>query len=267
MKKLIIFMCFILAYGYAVEVGESSEVGESPESNAIVSDSPESSESNLQDSPKSSAMSSKSNDSPKSKIPIDSSVNRNAPFAGIELGYTRFEYKENGVVSTNSLINPLTNGVFNIGIFVGYRYFFSESIGIRGYANMNYVYDKKGDFGELKWLNLGINADFLLNFYTSQNFDFGALLGLSFGGDIFSGNGVRRIKESIDDYSANLSSPSVSVNLGIQSVVINKIGIEFVAKIPLMSHYFLNAGDGKLNSITRQFSQDYSLNARVVWQF
>ena len=258
MKKLIIFMCFMIICSYAVEVGESSKLSESNKSN-------------LQDSPQDSFKSSKSNamlgESLESKTPIDSSLNRNAPFAGIELGYTRFEYKENGAVGTNALMNPLTNGVFNIGIFVGYRYFFGESIGIRGYANMNYIYDKKSNFGELKWLNLGINADFLLNFYASQNFDFGALLGLSFGGDIFSGNGVRRIKDSIDNYSANLSSPSVSVNLGIQSVAINKIGIEFVAKIPLMSHYFLNAGDGKLNSITRQLSQNYSLNARVVWQF
>lgn len=247
-------MCFIVIYGFAVEVGETSE-------------------SNLQDSPKlsESSESNKSNatlgESPESKIPIDSSINRNAPFVGIELGYTRFEYKENGAVGTNALLNPLKDGVFNVGIFVGYRYFFSESIGIRGYANMNYIYDKSGNFGELKWLNIGVNADFLLNFYASQDFDFGALLGLSFGGDIFSGNGVRRIKESIDNHSANLSSPSVSVNLGLQSVVINKIGIEFVAKIPLMSHYFLNAGDGRLNSITRQLSQNYSLNARVVWQF
>lgn len=254
MKKLIIFMCFIMIYGFAVELSKSGE-------------------SNLQDSPKSSesSESNKSNatlaESPESKIPIDSSINRNAPFTGIELGYTRFEYKENGAVGTNALLNPLKDGVFNVGIFVGYRYFFDESIGIRGYANMNYIYDKSGNFGELKWLNLGVNADFLLNFYASQDFDFGALLGLSFGGDIFSGNGVRRIKESIDNHSANLSSPSVSVNLGLQSVVINKIGIEFVAKIPLMSHYFLNAGDGKLNSITRQLSQNYSLNARVVWQF
>lgn len=247
-------MCFIMIYGFAVELSKSGE-------------------SNLQDSPKSSesSESNKSNatlaESPESKIPIDSSINRNAPFTGIELGYTRFEYKENGAVGTNALLNPLKDGVFNVGIFVGYRYFFDESIGIRGYANMNYIYDKSGNFGELKWLNLGVNADFLLNFYASQDFDFGALLGLSFGGDIFSGNGVRRIKESIDNHSANLSSPSVSVNLGLQSVVINKIGIEFVAKIPLMSHYFLNAGDGKLNSITRQLSQNYSLNARVVWQF
>lgn len=253
-------MCFIMVYGYAVELSESGE----------------SNKSNLQDSPKSSESSKsiESNatlgESPKSKIAIDSQdlhINRNTPFAGIELGYTRFEYKENGAVGTNALLNPLKDGVFNVGIFVGYRYFFDESIGIRGYANMNYIYDKSNNFGELKWLNLGVNADFLLNFYASQNFDFGALLGLSFGGDIFSGNGVRRIKESIDNHSANLSSPSVSVNLGLQSVIINKIGIEFVAKIPLMSHYFLNAGDGKLNSITRQLSQNYSLNARVVWQF
>lgn len=258
MKKLIIFICFIMICSYAVELNESSETNKSNLQDLLQSNEPI--ESNKSNTMLSESLETISN--------LDSNINRNAPFVGIELGYTRFEYKENGAVGTNSLLNSIKDGVFNVGIFVGYRYFFDESIGIRGYANMNYIiYDKSGNFEELKWLNLSINADFLLNFYASQNFDFGALLGLSFGGDIFSGNGVRRIRESINNYSANLSSPSVSVNLGIQSVIINKIGIEFIAKIPLMSHYFLNTGDGKLNSITRQLSQNYSLNARVVWQF
>ena len=198
---------------------------------------------------------------------VESSLNRNAFFAGIELGYTRFEYKESGVIGTNALLSPSTNSAFNAGILAGYRYFFNDSVGIRGYANLNYIYDKANGFGELKLLNLGINADFLLNFYASQRVDFGVFFGLGFGGDIFSGDGLKRVRESIGEHSANLSSPNISVNLGIQSVILNKIGIEFVAKIPLLSHYFLNAGDGKLDSQIRKLSQNYSLNGRVVWQF
>ena len=200
------------------------------------------------------------------KVP-ESTLNRNAFFAGIELGYMRFDYAESGKIGANALLNPSSNGAFNAGIIAGYRYFFNDSVGIRGYANLNYNYGKANGFGELKMLNVGINADFLLNFYASQSVDFGAIVGLGFGGDIFDGDGLKRVRESIGEHSANLSSPNVSVNLGIQIVAINKIGVEFVAKIPLLAHYFLNAGDGKLNSITRQLSQNYSLNARVVWQF
>ena len=197
----------------------------------------------------------------------ESTLNRNAFFAGIELGYMRFEYKESGTIGTNALLNPSSNGAFNAGILAGYRYFFNDSVGIRGYANLNYVYDKANGFGELKMLNVGINADFLLNFYASQSVDFGAIVGLGFGGDIFDGDGLKRVRESIGEHSANLSSPNVSINLGLQIVAINKIGVEFVAKIPLLSHYFLNAGDGKLDSQIRKLSQNYSLNGRVVWHF
>lgn len=197
----------------------------------------------------------------------ESTLNRNAFFVGIELGYMRFDYAESGKIGANALLNPSSNGAFNAGIIAGYRYFFNDSVGIRGYANLNYNYDKANGFGELKMLNLGVNADFLLNFYASQNFDFGAIFGLGFGGDIFDGDGLKRVRETIGEHSANLSSPNVSVNLGIQIVAINKIGVEFVAKIPLLAHYFLNAGDGKLDSQSRKLSQNYLLNARVVWHF
>ncbi|MGX3010628.1 outer membrane beta-barrel protein [Helicobacter sp. 23-1044] len=197
----------------------------------------------------------------------ESSINRNAFFAGIELGYMRFDYAESGVIGTNALLNPSSNGAFNAGIIAGYRYFFNDSVGIRGYANLNYNYDKANGFGELKMLNVGINADFLLNFYASQSVDFGAIVGLGFGGDIFDGDGLKRVRETIGEHSANLSSPNVSINLGFQIVAINKIGVEFVAKIPLLAHCFLNAGDGKLDSQTRKLSQNYSLNGRIIYHF
>lgn len=200
------------------------------------------------------------------KVP-ESTLNRNAFFAGIELGYMRFDYAESGKIGANALLNPSSNGAFNAGIIAGYRYFFNDSVGIRGYANLNYNYDKANGFGELKMLNVGINADFLLNFYASQSVDFGAIVGIGFGGDIFDGDGLKRVRETIGEHSANLSSPNVSINLGFQIVAINKIGVEFVAKIPLLAHYFLNAGDGKLDSQTRKLSQNYLINARVVWHF
>ncbi|MGX2982940.1 outer membrane beta-barrel protein [Helicobacter sp. 23-1045] len=210
------------------------------------------------------SVESRNNDSGKSP---ESALNRNAFFAGIELGYMRFDYAESGKIGTNALLNPSSNDAFNAGIIAGYRYFFNDSVGIRGYANLNYNYDKANGFGELKMLNVGINADFLLNFYASQSVDFGAIVGLGFGGDIFDGDGLKRVRETIDEHSANLSSPNVSINLGFQIVAINKIGVEFVAKIPLLAHYFLNAGDGKLDSQTRKLSQNYSLNGRIIYHF
>ena len=197
----------------------------------------------------------------------ESTTNRNAFFAGIELGYMNFEYKSSDRNGTSNPNSAITRGVFDMGILWGYRHFFGDSVGIRAFANMNYRYGNVGDFGELKMLNLGVNADFLLNFYASQNVDFGAFFGFGFGGDIFDGGGVKKVRESMGEHSAKLSSPNVSVNLGLQIVAINKVGIEFVAKIPLLAHYFLNEGDGKLVSNTRKFSQNYSLNARVVWHF
>ena len=191
--------------------------------------------------------------------------NKNAFFAGIELGALKFSYDELGAIAAHSPHSPISNYGVNLGVLWGYRHFFSDSIALRGYVNLNYLYakDKKiAHFSELKILNLGVNADFLLNFWTDNNIDFGGLLGIAIGGDIFAGEGLANIKRYAKS-RVYLSSLNTSLNLGVQSLILSKIGIEFIAKIPLMSHYFVN--QNSLNK--RKLSQNFILSGRILYYF
>lgn len=191
--------------------------------------------------------------------------NKNAFFAGIELGALKFSYDELGAIAAHSPHSPISNYGVNLGVLWGYRHFFSDSIALRGYVNLNYLYakDKKiAHFSELKILNLGVNADFLLNFWTDNNIDFGGLLGIAIGGDIFAGEGLANIRRYAKS-RVYLSGLNTSLNLGVQSLILSKIGIEFIAKIPLMSHYFVN--QNSLNK--RKLSQNFILSGRILYYF
>lgn len=191
--------------------------------------------------------------------------NKNAFFAGIELGALKFSYDELGTIATHSPHSPISNYGVNLGVLWGYRHFFSDSIALRGYVNLNYLYakDKKiAHFSELKILNLGVNADFLLNFWVNNNIDFGGLLGIAIGGDIFAGEGLANIRRYAKS-RVYLSGLNTSLNLGVQSLILSKIGIEFIAKIPLMSHYFVN--QNSLNK--RKLSQNFILSGRILYYF
>lgn len=191
------------------------------------------------------------------------SQDKNAFFVGIELGALKFSYDELGTIATHSPLSPISSYGVNIGVLWGYRYFFSDSIALRGYANLNYLYSKnRTHFNELKILNLGANADFLLNFWTDKNIDFGALLGIAIGGDIFAGEGLANIRGYATS-NVYLSALNTSLNLGVQSLILQKVGIEFVAKIPLMSHYFVNQN----NLTKRKLSQNYILSGRILYYF
>lgn len=190
---------------------------------------------------------------------------KNTFFVGIELGALKFSYDELGIIATHSPNSPISNYGINLGVLWGYRHFFSDSIALRGYVNLNYLYakDKKiSHFSELKILNFGVNADFLLDFWEDSNIDFGGLLGIAIGVDIFAGEGLANIRRYATS-RVYLSGLNTSLNLGVQSLILRKVGVEFIAKIPLMSHYFVN--QNSLNK--RKLSQNFVLSGRILYYF
>lgn len=252
MKKLI-FLCFIIIFSYAVE---SNELLESSESSA---------DSSVESITDSQDLSKIQIDSPKD---LTQDINRNGVFAGFEAGVIKFTYKERGAVGSTNAIGEFGIKGAPFGIIGGYRYFFAPSVGIRGYASMNWLYKKNNDaFGELKMLTLGANADFLLNIFAHRYIDIGAFFGLFVGGDIYGGKALNRFRiQNTNNYTLHLSSLNVSLNMGFHTVIFNMIGLEFIAKIPLKGHYFINEGKEE-NSIIRQLSQNYFMGARVIYHF
>lgn len=126
-------------------------------------------------------------------------------------------------------------GVF--GVKLGYKHFFLEWIGIRGYASVDYTQsrihskDRTSSWtGVLANLAYSANIDALLNFYNSENVAFGAFVGLGIGGqttwdmDFIIGDKYRSFTDLYSD-----------VKLGLRVNVARNHGMEFIAKIPLNS--------------------------------
>lgn len=103
---------------------------------------------------------------------------KSGAFAGLEAGIN---------IATTPMKNVDRSQVKNwggtYGLLVGYKQFFTPYIGTRYYANLNYkdgYYSFKGQFMAL---NYGANVDFLGNFVSNEDLDFGGFVGLGLGGN------------------------------------------------------------------------------------
>ena len=193
-------------------------------------------------------------------------------FIGIESSYVGMKYEEKGTLSTNSSTREAFSGSgVKVGLLGGYRYFFTQGVGLRGYANIDYFQsDSKIPISNIEALHYGINADFMMNFYKQKYFEIGAFVGISLGGVYYFGNGINTIKSeastSNQGYKVRQNSLEVGMQLGVHTVIYKSIGLEFIARIPFMPHYFINQGS-EANIISRQVNQSYSLGARILYNF
>ncbi|MGX2971465.1 outer membrane beta-barrel protein [Helicobacter sp. T3_23-1059] len=104
---------------------------------------------------------------------------KSGAFAGLEAGVN--------IAPTQLEFGNGTHTVHNFGgtygLLVGYKQFFAPHIGVRYYANLNYkdgYYARKGQF---MIFNYGANVDFLGNFVSKEDLDFGGFVGLGLGGN------------------------------------------------------------------------------------
>lgn len=177
----------------------------------------------------------------------------NGVFVGLEIGASEQQMKLKtppnvyaithfGTIGgTNLNSNDEGTGQYTAAVFgakVGYKHFFLEWIGIRGYAGIDYTQSRihsKGRTsswtGVLSNLTYSANVDALLNFYNSENVAFGAFVGLGIGGQttwdmdfIMDDNKYRSFTDLYSD-----------VKVGLRVNVARNHGMEFIAKIPLNS--------------------------------
>lgn len=194
-------------------------------------------------------------------------------FIGLEASYAGLKYDEKGTLGSiaGSSIAPRaesSGGGLKIGILGGYRHFFTQGIGVRGYANIDYFESKAPanlSVGTIQGIHYGINADFLMDFQ-----QVGVFFGLGVGGVHYFGNGVDRLKSeaksSSSGFGVSQNGVETGLQIGLQSAVCKSVGIELVAKIPFVSHYFINKGS-EANIISRQITQSYTVGARILYHF
>lgn len=169
----------------------------------------------------------------------------NGVFVGLEIGAGEQQMKLKVPANTWAVTNfgRISNGDEGTGqntsaIFgakIGYKHFFLDWIGIRGYAGIDYSQSRIHSAsvtnrwtGILSNIIYNANIDILFNFYSGEITAFGAFVGVGVGGqtiwdrDFIMGDKTRSITDLYSD-----------IKLGLRVNVAQNHGMEFIAKIPL----------------------------------
>ncbi|WP_394985398.1 outer membrane beta-barrel protein, partial [uncultured Helicobacter sp.] len=117
----------------------------------------------------------------------------------------------------------------------GYKWFFTQSVGLRAYVSVNngasYLQDESALPPGIQFNSLYVNAnvDFLNTFYNSEQVSAGWFAGLSLGAGIHSGGVVKATTELTDNLS-NISGFDLGINLGLRTLFGKHHGIEFFTR-------------------------------------
>ncbi len=152
-------------------------------------------------------------------------------FVGLDLGLTSL----NKMTYENSGGNSGTYAFGNLryGLVGGYKWFFSENIGLRAYVALNnganYLQTADARSGnQFNSLFVNANVDFLNTFYNSEQVSAGWFAGLSLGAGIHSSGAVKIVTQSSN--LSNVSGFDLGINLGLRTLFGKHHGIEFFTR-------------------------------------
>lgn len=147
----------------------------------------------------------------------------NGAFVGLELGFGELQLGYGKEKSKSSAIA--------VGGKVGYKHFFLDWVGLRGYVGANYAENaSKQSGGSEGGKNIQgdivytANIDALFNFYSSESFNAGAFVGIGLGGEHFELN--------IDGYKYKADGFYADAKVGLRVNAAKNHDVEFIAKIP-----------------------------------
>lgn len=221
-------------------------------------------------------------------------------FVGIEVGevsYGRLNYEDQQQTlllnGTTQKYNRKHKGSWlGYGITAGYKYFFTQGLGIRAYANFNHIYGSiitqylSGDSQEkrlqeeqkvVNLFNYGVNIDFLGNFLSAKNMDIGGFLGFGIGANSLYGRDIKSLQnedkanaQKLRGLNVELKTPAatfdVSLNVGLRANLAKHHGIEAVARVP-----FIPAKISELKTQTTSYikliESTWNLNVRYTYSF
>lgn len=186
-------------------------------------------------------------------------------FVGVDLGMSNAKMTQKD--STGFMDNTTTTKFsFRYGLMGGYKWFFTESFGLRAYLQVNNgsltlkSVDPSGK-DNFNTLNVMANVDALWNFYNTQEDSIGLFAGLSFGYAIHNGGLVTSYKDQ------GLKDPSgfdMGINFGVRSIWAKHHGVELFSRFGVIgaSATTFNTGDLKMTTL-----QPYSLGVRYTYNF
>lgn len=193
-------------------------------------------------------------------------------FVGVDLGMSNAKMTQEQPLFTQT-VN--TKFGFRYGLMGGYKWFFTESFGLRAYLQVDNGSltlkdrDPNATSNNFNTLNVMANVDALWNFYNTQEDSVGLFAGLSFGYAIHNGGIVDEYKK------VGIKDPSgfdMGINFGVRSIWAKHHGVElfsrfgvigasatttFTTTIPVPVSY-----DVKMTTM-----QPYSLGVRYTYNF
>ncbi|PAF44441.1 outer membrane beta-barrel protein [Helicobacter sp. 11S02596-1] len=148
-----------------------------------------------------------------------------------------------GVETNNSAIQKSNTLITGFGIKLGYKYFFTQGLGIRAYG-----FTDSGKFifsptNVVPLLNYGVGAEALYNIVALPSFDFGVFGGLGLGANTYFNESYQvEVTGSIPvPPNTPLKSPyqnthfQMTLDLGVRAILKSGSSIELGLKAPLLS--------------------------------
>lgn len=192
-------------------------------------------------------------------------------FVGLGLGFGGSSAKTEVSSDILSAKETANGSGLNYGLIAGYKQFFTDSFGLRYYANIDYNSSKiKMDTEKvaLNAINYGVNVDALYNFVSSDGMDFGAFLGLGLGANTWSGKAVDGFKEQTKDSGKKVSTTGfdLALNAGLRGVFAKQHGVEIFARVPFIATTMLDIKDDTM-SVKASASRNYNAGVRYTFSF
>lgn len=212
-------------------------------------------------------------------------------------------YKPTNSNYSSSYKNNSNRAAFATSVLGGYKHFFTDKLGIRGYGSIdyfympNYIVENKLAGGASK-VKYGIGADFLYTFLQKPKFDLGAFAGLWIGGESIFGKAFDEFNKCFKDIVCMIEPESeqiaalarqntrvehnststifqAALNLGMRSNILANHGIEAMISIPFVPHntyhnisqQYSNGAETHLENRKGYVNNTWNLMFRYLYNF
>lgn len=192
-------------------------------------------------------------------------------FVGVDLGISNAVMTQDAGGGPAALNKKAASvGNFRYGLLGGYKWFFTESFGLRAYLQVNNGANQTPEGVDahsiINTLNVMANVDALYNLYSTQENSIGLFAGLSFGYAIHYGKVVDDLKKT------GLKDPSgfdMGINFGLRTIIAKHHGIEFFNRFGVVGASATStlgaapaAADVKMTTL-----QPYAFGVRYTYNF
>jgi len=159
---------------------------------------------------------------------VEAKSSKNGAFVGVDFGWMA-DFLTNNDGTTTAKTDTFPYGL--IGLKLGYNYYFSNRLGVRGYVDYGYGFHTTNESGATNNTNihqLAINADVLVNIFSYKNVIFGAYAGLGFG---YSGKNTEAKSAGTTTITDGPSGVYIPINLGISANIEQNHRVDIGVKI------------------------------------